>query len=160
MLYVLGADVFIVEYSLARGVDSDMAIAFIVDLAQKYRPRKAICESIGYQRTLERGLRKEMERRRIFTPVQPFQSQQRKSYRIVQTVSARASYKHLHCRTEHVEFVQQFISYSPLFSDHDDLIDAVAIGLDAIAKELDIIDGEYYTIDDKEIPSLEWRHAP
>jgi len=160
VLAIKGPDVYIVEYSLARGVDSDAAIAYIIDLAVKYRPRKAVCEIVGFQRTLERGLRKEMDRRRVFTPVQPFQSKQRKSYRIVQAVSARASYKHLYCRTEHVEFIQQFIGYSPLFEDHDDLIDAVAMGLDAISNELDVIEGDYYTVNDKAIPDLDWRNAP
>lgn len=160
VLAIKGPDVFLVEYTLARGVESDKAIAFLVDLSQRYRPRFVVAETVGFQRTLADGLKKEMDRRRVFTPVRPFSSKQRKSYRIVQAISARAAYKHLHCRNEHTEFVTQFVSYSPIFEDHDDLIDAVAIGIDEIAKELDIIDGDYYTVDDKSIPDLDWRHAP
>lgn len=160
VLAIYSGNIFIVDYSLARGVESDAAIAAIVNYARMYRARRVVVETVGYQRTLASGLKKEMDRTRVYVPVDKFDSKQRKSYRITQALNGVAVYGHLYCKKEHTEFVDQFIQYSQLFKDHDDLIDAVAIGVENARNEL-AIEGEYSVLGEKDIPELDnWRAAP
>ena len=95
----------------------------------------------------------------MYIPVKEFQSQQRKSFRIVQALNGVAVYGHLYCKKEHHEFVTQFIEYSPLFTGHDDLIDAVAIGVDDAMQELNVIEGDF-SRDDGDTPLDNWRACP
>jgi hypothetical protein len=164
VLAIRGPDVFLVEYKLTRGQDSELATIYIVDLVQQYRPRKVVCDTVGFQRTLATGVEKEMQRRRVFAYVDRFDPKgMKKTYRIPQALSGLAAFGHLHCRHEHQDFIEQFASFSPLVDDHDDLIDAVAMGVESVQTEL-IYEGESELVSVEEsaykaLPS-EWRAAP
>jgi predicted phage terminase large subunit-like protein len=153
--------VYLLDYYAQRSVMPDAVVSEFFNFVLKYRPLKLVVESIGYQRTLAWYMRREMEKRRIFVAVHEVQDRRKKSDRIIQALLSIASNGRLFVRRDQVEFIQQFVEYSPLFRGHDDIIDAVAMAI--TAQNSGTYEGDFsYTLDDeRDIPNLpNWRAAP
>jgi phage terminase large subunit-like protein len=154
-----GPDLFLLEYDITRQHDPSWTVATFFRLVSRWRPLRAVVESVAYQRALAWILRKAMEQQRRFIPIKEFIDQTNKYLRIVDTFSGPASAGHLFVRREHTEFIQMFGEYPNI--PHDDLLDASAIAL----KEL--MGPDYYLpldVDaqgEEEIPRLVYaRRAP
>jgi hypothetical protein len=145
-------DVYLADYRLFKGYDFDYLAAEFFHFLRIFRPRLVVVEEIAYQRTLIWHLRREMENRRIFATITPVKDRRRKADRIIQALGGLSAMGHLYCRESHVEFIQQFTEYGPLVDIHDDLLDAVAMGVTASNPALDgiVLEGEARRIAEEE----------
>jgi hypothetical protein len=102
-----------------------------------------------------------MREQRVYLPIYKVQDRRRKSDRIIQALGETSGYQRLHCRSTHTKFIEQFTEYSPLEDMHDDVVDAVAMGITwATTQGVDEwIEGEYTELDE-ENPRLTFRNAP
>jgi len=149
-----GPDYHILEYRQNRGHEPNWTQAAALELAMKWRVARIVFEPIAYQRTLGYLLRQAMQRARVFFSVIDAPTHGMKKYhRIVSTISGLASHGHLWCGPGMVELVDQFNSYDRV--DHDDLLDAVALGLANIVNPyIELGTDEYSVLDEKNVPDL------
>ena len=119
---------YLLDYRLQRGHEPDWTIATFFEMALRWRPREILVETVAYQKTLSWLLKKAMDTRRQWYVLKDFKDKRSKFDRIVDGLSGVASAKKLYALPEHSEFFQQFGEYPDV--PHDDLIEAVAIGVD------------------------------
>lgn len=155
-------DVYLVEYTAEKGQTPEMVAKTVFEYIRRYRPVGIAVESIAYQRVLAWYLEVQMREKRVYIPVYQVQDRRRKSDRIVQAIGETSGYGRLHCKASQTKFIEQYTDYSPLSGNHDDVIDAVAMGItwgetQAIG---DWIDGEATEVDDEMAPQLNFRNAP
>ena len=154
-------EVYIVDYKAAIGQDPEMVLATVFEFVRKWRPLGIVVESIAYQRVLAWYIEKGMREQRCYVPVYKVQDKRRKSDRIVQALGETSGYQRLFCLSTHTKFIEQFVEYSPVAKMHDDVLDAVAMGITWGETQgvSDWIEGEFSTEDD-ELPKLNFRSAP
>jgi len=153
---------FLLDYYTCKSPNPDELISKIFEFVIRFKPLRVGFESILFARTIKFYLEKEMRKRHHFFTVEAVEDRRKKSLRIVQAYTARASGRTLYVHRTHTEFIEQFVRYPNV--EHDDLLDAGAIALDMINP---ILDGEYiegiYEIleqEEKALPDLgEWRSA-
>lgn len=121
--------VFLLDYKLERNLMPDAACAAIFNFAQLYSCRRVVVETVAYQKIMKWYLEQEIQARRMWLTVESFTDRRKKEDRIVQAFTAVAPFGQLLIREEHAEFVEAFELYGPEFADHDDLLDAVSIGI-------------------------------
>lgn len=122
-----GPDYYLLEYRLSRGHQPNWTVATTFELAMRWRAAKIVCEQVGYQTVLKGLLETEMARRQTFYPVLPVEGQARAKFvRITNAFAGIGSQHHIYVRSSHVEFIEQFGLYGPVYKDHDDLLDASA----------------------------------
>lgn len=120
--------IFLCEYRLMRGHDPEWSIKTFFELMDRWHPIKLKVESVNYQRTLAWLLEREMRARNRWMQVDAHVPEKRKkSYRIVDSIGAAVANSLLYVSSTHLEFIEQFISYPSV--SHDDLIEAVAVGV-------------------------------
>ncbi|MBW2081551.1 MAG: hypothetical protein JRI39_00355 [Deltaproteobacteria bacterium] len=152
-------DFYLLDYRKSRGHQPDWTEAQFFELLDKWRPLKVQVEGVAYQRTLKWILEQGMKRRRRYVQIDAPTERRKKVHRIVQAFSGIASSGRFYIHPRMVDFKEQFISYP--FTAHDDLLDAVAMGLGAL-EDLDI--GEeseaFETKEERDFELYEWRTAP
>lgn len=156
-------DVYIIDYMAARGQDPEMVTKTVFEFMRLYRPLGVVVESVGYQRVLAWYLEKAMREQKMFLPVYKIQDKRSKPDRIVQALSETSAYGRLLCRPSHSKFVEQFTEYSPTFGGHDDVLDAVAMGVTWATNQhvSEWLEGEFTEVDDDDnFPKLNFRAAP
>lgn len=137
--------VYLVDFTAEKGEMPENVFITIVQWAREYQILGIWVESVSYQRVLAHLLEQEMRRRRLYLPVHRVQDQRRKSDRIVQAIGRVTGYGLLYVKAEHRRFLTQYYRYSPRSKEHDDILDALAMALDA-GQKLNIgdwIEGEY-----------------
>jgi len=153
---------YLLEYVMNRDQEVEELAAEFFRMAEKYRPRKVVVESVAYQRTLARYLKVKMREVGRFVPVIEVTDKRKKRDRILQALSGRAANGDLYIHASHVEFVEQFADYPDV--RHDDLLDAVAMALDHSGGVGPAVEGEYLRLIEREaeVPDLpdSWRRAP
>ena len=154
-------DVYLVDYKAATGQDPEMVLQTIFEFARYWRPLGIVVEAIAYQRILAWYIEKGMREQRCYLPVYKVQDTRRKSDRIVQALGETSGYQRLKCKPAHTKFIEQFTEYSPLAKMHDDVLDAVSMGITWAEKQGvgDWIEGEFDEVED-ESPRLSFRGAP
>lgn len=153
----LEGNVFLLDYSVNRGHTPEWTIAEFFRLCDKWRVMKARVESVAYQRTLKWLLEQEMKKRLRWIQIDDASDRRKKMHRILQAFSGLASQGRLYVRKEHEKFITQFGEYP---NGKDDLLDAVAMAIDAgsgLAVVMDGVDGSY-TYEGE--PLDDWRSAP
>ena len=156
-------DVYIIDYVAATGQDPEMVTKTVFEFMRLYRPLGVVVESIGYQRVLAWYLEKAMREQRMFLPVYKIQDKRSKPDRIVQALSETSAFGRLLCRAAHTKFIEQFTEYSPTFGGHDDVLDAVAMGVTWATNQhvSEWLEGEFTEVDDADdYPKLNFRAAP
>lgn len=118
---------YLLDYSMNRGHDPDWTMAEFFRLGLKWRPSRVLVEAVAYQRTLAWLLRKAMEHQSKWFVVQEYVDKRKKYDRIVDSLAPVASNHRLKVKHEHSDFISQFSAYPDVA--HDDLIEAVAIGV-------------------------------
>lgn len=156
-------NVYVVEYVAAVGQTPEMVTKTVFEYVRRYRPLGIVVEAVGYQRVLAWFLERAMQEHRVFLPVYQVQDRRRKSDRIIQALGGLSGYGKLWCRPNHTKFVEQFTEYSPTFGGHDDVLDAVAMGVTWSERHNvgDWIEGDAFEVEDEdEYPQLDFRIAP
>jgi len=151
--------IWLMDYSLHQGEMPDLAANYVLQCMSLYQPRAIACESIGYQRILAWYLAEAMKKERKYCQVYPVQDKRSKADRIIQSFVATglAPYGDFLIKKTHLEFITQFTEYGPDVDMHEDLLDAVAMGI-RLFSEIDgngddngeTIDGEYERVDDED----------
>ena len=139
-------DYYLCAYETRRGHDPSWSIATMFTMAQKWRPRKIMIESVAYQRTLAWLMKRAMEDQSIWYVIDEFTDMRDKYTKIVDSLNGLASAGHLWVLGEHSEFIEQFNDYPNV--DHDDVLETVAIGVAELMKPGHAIDGDGMFIDD------------
>lgn len=154
-------DVYLVDYTAEIGQNPEMVAKTVFEYIRRWRPVGLVVESISYQRVLAWFLEQEMRAKKVFLPVYQVQDKRRKSDRIVQAIGGASGYGRLFVKTTQAKFIQQYVEYSPSAKMHDDVLDAVAMGIDwaKTSSVGDWIEGEAYEVED-DLPELEFRSAP
>lgn len=154
-------DVYVLDYKAEIGQDPEMVAATVFEYARRFKPLGVVVESIAYQRVLAWYLEKRMREARVYLPVYKVQDRRRKADRIIQALGETSGYQRLHVKTSQIKFIQQFTEYSPTAEMHDDVLDAVAMGITwATTQGLDEwLEGDYAQADD-DTPQLTFRNAP
>lgn len=158
-----GADVYVVEYSAEKGEMPEAAVNTLLEYCGRYNPLGIVVESVSYQRVLAWYVEQEMRARRRFVPVHRVQDRRRKADRILQALGGATGYGRLYVRSSHFKFLEQYGRYSPRDKGHDDVLDAVAMGID-YALSIGVaewLDGEYSLVSEEDKPKqLEFRTCP
>lgn len=162
---IRGDDVYVIAYEAAQGMMPDVAAYHFFNYYLNFNPLKAAVESISYQRILAWYLEGEMQKRRMYLPISKIQDKRRKSDRIMQALGGLVAFKHLHIHASMTKLVSQMDDYDPLDdSQHDDILDALAIGITELTPHLRnsvTIDGEYEVAEDEtEFPALTFGGCP
>lgn len=156
--------VYLVDYKAEIGQDPEMVKATVFEFARRWRPIGVAVESIAYQRVLAWYLEKAMREQRLYLPIYKIQDRRRKADRIIQALGETSGYQRLLCQPQHTKFVEQYTEYSPVAKMHDDVLDAVAMGITwADNQGMDEwIEGEYSEVEDEEEggKALGFRSAP
>lgn len=154
--------VYLVDYKAATGQDPEMVKATVFEFARKWRPLGVVVESIAYQRVLAWYLEKAMREQRVYLPIYKVQDRRAKADRIIQALGETSGYHRLHVLPSHAKFIEQFTEYSPILRMHDDVLDAVAMGITWGERQGidDWIEGDYDDVSDEENPRLSFRNAP
>lgn len=146
-----GANVYVLDYYAERGVMPDAVASRFFEFVWRYRPRKAAVESISYQRILKWYLEQEMLKRRTFVPVDAVQDRRRKSDRILQQLPGLVHMGCLYIKASMHELIDQMTSYNPDdSSQHDDILDALAMAVTSINPAAREVEGDYTVLDDEE----------
>ena len=153
-------DVYLVDYKAETGQDPEMVLATIFEYARRWHPLGIVVETFAYQRVLAWYIEKGMREQRLYLPVYKVQDRRRKSDRIVQALGETSGYQRFWCKAHQTKFIEQFVEYSPVARMHDDVLDAVAMGITWGETQgvSDWIEGEVVSEDD--LPRLNFRGAP
>ena len=150
---------YLLEYYVARTANPDEVIENLFRFVRVHRSQlKAVgVETIGYQKVLQHYILKAMRERNFFFPLEEYgkKDRRRKEDRIIQSFAGTAQHGMIYVKKEHVEFIDQFVSYPDV--NHDDLLDAGAVAqemMDAAAVG-EYIDGDYEVLE-SEYESLEY----
>lgn len=150
-------EVHLIEYYCSKSPNPDDLINKIFEFYLRYRPMVVSLETTLFQRTLKFYLEREMRRRQLFMRLNPVEDRRKKTTRILQAISARASNRTIHVHATHTGFIEQFTCYPVV--NHDDILDAFSIALSGINPSAEFIEGEFTLVD--ETPGLpDWRAAP
>jgi hypothetical protein len=128
--------IYVLETVYSRGHNPGWTTTEFFRLASKWRIRKAIVESVAYQRTLAWLLREAMKRVGDYYVIEEYNDKRKKEQRIVDGLSGVASNHQLFFRADQIEAIQQFKSFSLLKKiKHDDVIETIAIGATALQNQ-------------------------
>lgn len=121
---------YLLDYVMNRGHDPNWTVAKMFELGSRYRILRVVVETVAYQRVLKWLLEKEMARKGVYFATKDTKNDRRPKFvRIVSSLSGVASQGHLWCRKEHSDFILQFQSYGVGYRGHDDLLEAVSVGV-------------------------------
>lgn len=152
---------YLLDYRLNRGHAPDWTIAMVFELAARYRPLRITVEGVAYQKTLAWLLSQAMIHQRKMIAVEQVTDKRSKAVRIVDALTGPSSHNRFLVRKEHTEFISQFLSYSKVKSiPHDDLLDAVAMGLHSLTNFEYLGDEDWYSGEEKDIEAIEFRGCP
>lgn len=158
-------DVYLVEYTAARGQDPEMVTATVFEYVRRWRPVGIVVESVAYQRVLAWYIEKAMAEQRCWVPVYRVQDRRAKADRIIQALGKVTGLRNFYCLLTHTKFIEQYTEFAPNVEMHDDVIDMVATGIHWGETQglSEWLEGEYEQVDDEEEGDnrrLNFRSAP
>lgn len=126
---------FLLEYRTQRGHRPDWTIKNFFEMAAEWKPMFVAVETHNYQSTLKWILEKEMQARSQYYIVEGFGKGKGEKVKKMHLISGAfnqlATKRDFYIKPEMVEFTSQFVMYPRV--PHDDIINAVAIGLKKLA---------------------------
>lgn len=140
-----GRSVYVVDIFAQQGVDPDTGVAKLFEWFRKYQPRKLVVETVAYQKVLKWYIEKEMMRQRMWRPIAPYDDRRSKGDRILQAFIQIAPYGDLFVHRSQTKLLEQYGTWFPNAKMHDDVLDAIAIGLSERTTAEDL-EGEYERI--------------
>jgi hypothetical protein len=165
-----GKDFYVCGYHAAQAMDPGKTSAKFFELAMAHAPlQRAGVEAVAYQRTLKWHIEQEMQRRRLWVPLQEIKATERKSNRIIAAIAGILNYGHLHIHHSMVELVTQLDMYNPEDPDaEDDILDALAMGIVMLNPALrayagldtEAIEGEFSVMDEREYQTVRLAACP
>lgn len=157
--------IFVLETITSRGHNPTWTISEFFRLAQKWRVRKALVESVAYQSAVSWMLREAMRKVGYYVVVEEFGrgDKRSKATKILDGINGIASNRQLYVNKDMLEFISQYTSFSLIKKiGHDDVIETVAVGCLALQNMGFNLpgSGEVEINDQDDIKELEFRGAP
>lgn len=151
--------IYVLETSYRRGHNPSWTTAEFFRLAVKWRIRRGVVESVAYQRTLAWILREAMKKAGVYFMITEFLDKRKKELRIHDGLHGVAANRQIYARRRQTVFIDQFIRFSETKKlDHDDVLEAVAIGATELQNGgLNLAGGGQQ--DESGIPDLEYSGA-
>lgn len=118
---------YLLAYETNRGHQPIWTAETVFKYIKLFTPIRIVVESVGYQRVLAGLIQNYLRRRQIYTQVMPFVDKRSKYNRIVGALLDVAAAGKLYVSHAHVDFIADYSTYPDV--DHDDLLDAVSMGL-------------------------------
>lgn len=159
-LTVLGRfnnEVYVLEISTNKGHQPTWTVSEFFRLAHKWQIRKALVETVAYQKVLSWLIREAMKRMGRYYLVEEFGrgDKRKKVQKIAQGLQGVLSNGQLFVRKDMANLIEQII-YHPNV-DHDDELETVAIGVtDLLNHGMDLPEGGNGELDEDKIPMLEY----
>lgn len=134
-------NVYLLEYSQARGQDPEELIRNIFRMHNKYRNAGHSVRAIGveggsYQKSLGWAFKRAMQRNNYFMTVHEITDRRGKGARIRDSIRDLAFNGRIFVHRDHAEFLEQYTKFRDIGDgglQHDDLIDAFAMALGMIS---------------------------
>lgn len=159
-----GQDFYVCGYHAATAMDPGKTSSKFFELALAHAPiSRAGVEATAYQRTLKWHIEQEMQKRRIWVPMQLIEAKEKKANRIIAAIAGVLHYGHLYIHPSMTELVTQADMYDPEDPDaDDDILDALAMGIVMLNPALrsyalqddEAIEGEFSVMDEREWKAL------
>lgn len=133
---------YLLNYAKNRGHTPDWTVATAFAFARQYGAAQIVLQGINYERTLKFILETEMQRKRVFLPVDTLPADKRSKYnRIVSTLAGVAAQGRFHVARHMVDFMIEWESYPAV--PHEDLLDMTAVGMTALMNPfLEVVDDD------------------
>lgn len=159
---ISGMDVYVLRYNATKNTMPDEAASYFFQHARDYAPLlKAGVEGVSYQRTLKWYIEREMRARRLYVPIVHIDDRRSKADKILQNIPQLLAYGHLWIHPSMTSFITQMDDYDPAPTSraHDDILDALAMGINlagALLQSPYTIDntGNIHEIDESDYPAL------
>lgn len=147
--------VFVIDYYVTKSPDPMEFINKIFEFVILYHPMKVGIETVLFARVLKTILEQEMHKRQHFFMLIPIEDKRKKSIRIRQALTGRASQRTLSVSRTHTALIEQFVAYPDV--QHDDILDALSIAITLIDPYTEgvTIEGDYKR-EEEHIPALEY----
>jgi predicted phage terminase large subunit-like protein len=154
--------VYVVDTYTTKSPDPEEFISKIFELCMAWRCREVHIETILFARMLATMLEKEMLARRQWLTIRKVEDRRKKDTRIRQEISALYTARKIYFHNDQGELIEQLNRYPSV--NHDDLLDALAIGIAGLGNWLyteDWLEGEYANMGE-EVEALpdDWMAAP
>lgn len=149
----VGRNYYLRHYELMQGHDPSWTLAKVFELALKYQVSYITADGVAYQAVLKWLLETEMKRRGQYFVVLLDKGGGKKSkyQKIVDAIGSLLAHRKYYIRKEHLEFVEMLTAYPSV--PHEDLLDAIAIGLRTLINpHVELGEGEYT----EKIDESEW----
>jgi len=148
---------YLVEYYTCKSpVTAEFASKF-VEFYVRYRPTFSGIETVLFARTVKEAIDNVQHEKGIYFLVVPIEDKRKKFNRIKDTVYDLAMKGRYHVKSEHIEFIAQFLDYPQV--EFDDLLDAASIGImivnPAMLHASSVIEGDYEVISEDEYEDLD-----
>lgn len=122
-----GGNYYLLDYEMLQGGTPDWTVAKFFEMRFKWRPYKAVVESVAYQATLKWILEQEMRKRGVWLTVEPFNDIKNKFVRIQTALHGPATNGRLFVRKHHTAFIDHFSKFPGI--EFFDLLDGAAMGV-------------------------------
>jgi hypothetical protein len=156
--------IFILETIYHRGHDPNWTANEFFRLVQRWRVRKALVESVVYQRTLVWYLREQMKKHGFYVLLEPFGEgdKRAKMQKILDGITGVASNRQLYARRTQHEFISQYTNFSTIRKiGHDDVLETVAIGCTELLNGGMNVSEQMIQLDESQYSDLsDYRGAP
>jgi hypothetical protein len=125
-----GLDCFVIAISAAEKNDPGKATNDFFNMLLLVRPRKGVVEANAYQRVFKWILEQEMNKKKLWLPMELLEVRTSNADRIMQTIPSQCAYGHFWLHASMTEVVTQADDYDPAVKDiADDYLTAIANGI-------------------------------
>lgn len=153
---------YVLETISNRGHEPNWTVATVFEMANRWKPRKIIVETVAYQKVLQWLLKETMKRSGRYWPISEFKDKRKKIDRIKQGLVGPLSNGAVFFRRTQASLISQVVHYpgkNPS-GTHDDEIETVAIGCQSLSSGMvgDVPEDHYKYIG-PEPSALEFRRG-
>jgi len=140
---------YVLETVESKGHEPNWTVTSAMELCRKWTCNRIRLLAVGYETVLEGMLKREMARRQVYWPVEVVPTKGRSKFdRISSSLAGTASQGLLWAHQSQSTFLQQFAEYGPTYSGHDDVLEAVADGVNALVNPyLELGEEDYFETD-------------
>src|SRR3990167_4584092 len=142
---------YILDSIDGKGHEPNWTVATAVELARRWRVNRILLLAVGYETVLEGMLKREMARLGVYWAVEVVPTKGKSKFdRITSALAGTASQGKLWCASGLTTFQTQFAEYGPTYTGHDDVLEAGAAGIEALANPyLELGAEDYFETDSR-----------
>ncbi len=155
--------VFVLETTKNKGHQPEWTLTEFWRLLDKWKPRMCFVDQVAYQKTLAWILQAAMRQRGRYVQIHEFPDKRKKRDRILDGLTGVIANKELWLGRNMESLREQIASYPNVA--HDDEIETVAVGAEALLTNEALMSGDTMTIEQEEqefekLDQVRWRACP